>query len=163
TSRSPSPLPEGAAREPPPAGGRPHRHPGPRRGPARVGPEGPAGARDPLHARARAAPGLHRRARRRRPGRHARGDAAPGRRARPGPAPLPSTGAHTAVVNGRGWVGWGVGGIEAEAAMLGQPTVMLIPQVVGFRLHGQLAAGATATDVVLTVTQMLRKRGVVGM
>jgi len=59
-------------------------------------------------------------------------------------------------------VGWGVGGIEAEAAMLGQPTVMLIPQVIGFRLDGRLAAGATATDVVLTVTQMLRKKGVVG-
>src|SRR5262249_36176994 len=56
----------------------------------------------------------------------------------------------------------GVGGIEAEAAMLGQPTVMLVPQVVGFRLHGALATGATATDVVLTVTEMLRKRGVVG-
>ncbi|TMA31904.1 MAG: aconitate hydratase, partial [Deltaproteobacteria bacterium] len=73
------------------------------------------------------------------------------------------TDSHTTMVNGLGVVGWGVGGIEAEAAMLGQPTVMLIPQVVGFRLHGQLAAGATATDVVLTVTQMLRKRGVVGM
>jgi len=72
------------------------------------------------------------------------------------------TDSHTTMVNGLGVVGWGVGGIEAEAAMLGQPTVMLIPQVVGFRLHGQLAAGATATDVVLTVTQMLRKRGVVG-
>jgi aconitate hydratase len=66
------------------------------------------------------------------------------------------------MVNGLGVVGWGVGGIEAEAAMLGQPTVMLIPQVVGFRLHGRLAAGATATDVVLTVTEMLRKKGVVG-
>ena len=72
------------------------------------------------------------------------------------------TDSHTTMVNGLGVVGWGVGGIEAEAAMLGQPTVMLIPQVVGFRLHGQLAPGATATDVVLTVTQMLRKRGVVG-
>ena len=72
------------------------------------------------------------------------------------------TDSHTTMINGLGVVGWGVGGIEAEAAMLGQPTVMLIPQVVGFRLHGTLAAGATATDVVLTVTQMLRKRGVVG-
>ncbi len=72
------------------------------------------------------------------------------------------TDSHTTMVNGLGVVGWGVGGIEAEAAMLGQPTVMLIPQVVGFRLHGKLAAGATATDVVLTVTQMLRKKGVVG-
>jgi aconitate hydratase len=69
---------------------------------------------------------------------------------------------HTTMVNGLGVVGWGVGGIEAEAAMLGQPTVMLIPQVIGFRLHGRLAAGATATDVVLTVTEMLRRRGVVG-
>src|SRR5437667_3666045 len=72
------------------------------------------------------------------------------------------TDSHTTMVNGLGVVGWGVGGIEAEAAMLGQPTVMLIPQVLGFRLHGQLAPGATATDAVLTVTQMLRKRGVVG-
>jgi len=72
------------------------------------------------------------------------------------------TDSHTTMVNGLGVVGWGVGGIEAEAAMLGQPTVMLIPQVLGFRLHGRLAPGATATDVVLTVTQMLRKRGVVG-
>src|SRR5205814_8532662 len=63
---------------------------------------------------------------------------------------------------GLGVVGWGVGGIEAEAAMLGQPTVMLIPEVVGFRLEGRLAPGATATDVVLTVTEMLRKKGVVG-
>ena len=59
-------------------------------------------------------------------------------------------------------LGWGVGGIEAEAAMLGQPLSMLIPQVVGFRLHGTLREGATATDLVLTVTQMLRKKGVVG-
>jgi aconitate hydratase len=72
------------------------------------------------------------------------------------------TDSHTTMVNGLGVVGWGVGGIEAEAAMLGQPTVMLIPQVVGFRLHGALPPGATATDVVLTVTEMLRKRGVVG-
>jgi len=72
------------------------------------------------------------------------------------------TDSHTTMINGLGVVGWGVGGIEAEAAMLGQPTVMLIPQVVGFRLDGCLAAGATATDVVLTVTEMLRKKGVVG-
>ncbi len=72
------------------------------------------------------------------------------------------TDSHTTMINGLGVVGWGVGGIEAEAAMLGQATVMLIPQVVGFRLHGTLAPGATATDVVLTVTEMLRKKGVVG-
>jgi aconitate hydratase len=72
------------------------------------------------------------------------------------------TDSHTTMVNGLGVVGWGVGGIEAEAAMLGQPTVMLVPQVVGFRLAGTLAPGATATDVVLTVTEMLRQRGVVG-
>jgi aconitate hydratase A / 2-methylisocitrate dehydratase len=72
------------------------------------------------------------------------------------------TDSHTTMINGLGVVGWGVGGIEAEAAMLGQPTVMLIPQVVGFRLHGTLAPGATATDLVLTVTEMLRKKGVVG-
>src|SRR5437879_6140724 len=68
----------------------------------------------------------------------------------------------TTMLNGLGVVGWGVGGIEAEAAMLGQPTVMLIPEVVGFRLDGRLALGATATDVVLTVTEMLRRKGVVG-
>jgi aconitate hydratase len=72
------------------------------------------------------------------------------------------TDSHTTMINGLGVVGWGVGGIEAEAAMLGQPTVMLIPEVVGFRLRGALAPGATATDTVLTVTQMLRKKGVVG-
>ena len=66
------------------------------------------------------------------------------------------------MVNGLGVLGWGVGGIEAEAAMLGQPLSMLIPQVVGFRLHGKLREGATATDLVLTVTEMLRKKGVVG-
>ncbi len=66
------------------------------------------------------------------------------------------------MVNGLGVLGWGVGGIEAEAAMLGQPMSMLIPQVLGFRLHGELPEGATATDLVLTVTQMLRERGVVG-
>src|SRR5438045_9371923 len=66
------------------------------------------------------------------------------------------------MINGLGVVGWAVGGSEAEAAMLGQPTVMLIPEVVGFRLDGRLAPGATATDVVLTVTEMLRRKGVVG-
>ena len=63
------------------------------------------------------------------------------------------------MVNGLGVLGWGVGGIEAEAAMLGQPVTMLIPQVVGFKLIGKLQEGATATDLVLTVTQMLRKKG----
>src|SRR5256886_1109056 len=66
------------------------------------------------------------------------------------------------MVNGLGVLGWGVGGIEAEAAMLGQPVSMLIPRVVGFKLHGELPEGATATDLVLTVTQLLRKHGVVG-
>ncbi len=79
------------------------------------------------------------------------------------PDTLVGTDSHTTMVNGLGVLGWGVGGIEAEAAMLGQPVSMLIPQVVGFRLSGQLPEGATATDLVLTVTQMLRKRGVVGM
>jgi aconitate hydratase len=72
------------------------------------------------------------------------------------------TDSHTTMINGLGVVGWGVGGIEAEAAMLGQATVMLIPQVIGFRLTGTLAEGATATDAVLTCTEMLRKKGVVG-
>jgi aconitate hydratase len=72
------------------------------------------------------------------------------------------TDSHTTMINGIGVLGWGVGGIEAEAAMLGQPSSMLIPQVVGFRLQGKLPEGATATDLVLTVTQMLRKHGVVG-
>ncbi len=72
------------------------------------------------------------------------------------------TDSHTTMVNGLGVLGWGVGGIEAEAAMLGQPIAMLIPDVVGFRLTGSLPDGATATDLVLTVTQMLRKKGVVG-
>jgi aconitate hydratase len=72
------------------------------------------------------------------------------------------TDSHTTMINGLGVVGWGVGGIEAEAAMLGQPTVMLVPQVIGFKLTGTLPAGSTATDAVLTVTQMLRKKGVVG-
>ena len=66
------------------------------------------------------------------------------------------------MINGLGVLGWGVGGIEAEAAMLGQPVSMLVPQVVGFRLTGELPEGSTATDLVLTVTQMLRERGVVG-
>jgi aconitate hydratase len=79
------------------------------------------------------------------------------------PDTLVGTDSHTTMINGLGVLGWGVGGIEAEAAMLGQPVSMLIPQVVGFRLHGQLREGSTATDLVLTVTQMLRKRGVVGM
>ncbi|MGA2320540.1 MAG: aconitate hydratase [Solirubrobacteraceae bacterium] len=79
------------------------------------------------------------------------------------PDTLVGTDSHTTMVNGLGVLGWGVGGIEAEAAMLGQPMSMLIPQVLGFRLHGALPEGATATDLVLTVTQMLRERGVVGM
>ena len=78
------------------------------------------------------------------------------------PDTLLGTDSHTTMVNGLGVVGWGVGGIEAEAAMLGQPISMLLPEVVGFRLHGVLPGGATATDLVLTVTQMLRKHGVVG-
>ena len=78
------------------------------------------------------------------------------------PDTLVGTDSHTTMINGLGVVGWGVGGIEAEAAMLGQPISMLIPEVVGFKLTGKLAAGATATDLVLTVTQMLRKKGVVG-
>ncbi|MHB8526595.1 MAG: aconitate hydratase AcnA [Candidatus Acidiferrales bacterium] len=78
------------------------------------------------------------------------------------PDSLVGTDSHTTMVNGLGVFGWGVGGIEAEAAMLGQPLSMLIPQVVGFKLHGRLHEGATATDLVLTVTQMLRKKGVVG-
>ncbi|MBX3648219.1 MAG: aconitate hydratase AcnA [Rhodocyclaceae bacterium] len=72
------------------------------------------------------------------------------------------TDSHTTMINGLGVLGWGVGGIEAEAAMLGQPSSMLIPQVVGFKLTGRLGEGVTATDLVLTVTQMLRKHGVVG-
>jgi aconitate hydratase len=78
------------------------------------------------------------------------------------PDTLVGTDSHTTMINGLGVLGWGVGGIEAEAAMLGQPVSMLIPQVVGFRLTGSLPEGATATDLVLTVTQMLRKKGVVG-
>ncbi|MGD9737159.1 MAG: aconitate hydratase [Solirubrobacterales bacterium] len=77
------------------------------------------------------------------------------------PDTLVGTDSHTTMVNGLGVLGWGVGGIEAEAAMLGQPISMLLPQVVGFKLSGQLPQGATATDLVLTVTEMLRERGVV--
>jgi aconitate hydratase len=78
------------------------------------------------------------------------------------PDSVVGTDSHTTMVNALGVFGWGVGGIEAEAAMLGQPSSMLIPEVVGFRLHGKLSEGATATDLVLTVTEMLRKKGVVG-
>jgi aconitate hydratase len=78
------------------------------------------------------------------------------------PDTLVGTDSHTTMVNGLGVLGWGVGGIEAEAAMLGQPMSMLIPQVIGFKLEGQLPEGSTATDLVLTVTEMLRQRGVVG-
>jgi aconitate hydratase len=78
------------------------------------------------------------------------------------PDTLVGTDSHTTMINGLGVLGWGVGGIEAEAAMLGQPVSMLIPQVIGFKLHGQLPEGTTATDLVLTVTQMLRRKGVVG-
>ena len=77
------------------------------------------------------------------------------------PDTLVGTDSHTTMINGLGVLGWGVGGIEAEAAMLGQPVTMLIPQVIGFRLTGRLRPGATATDLVLTVTEMLRKKGVV--
>ncbi|MFZ0008876.1 MAG: aconitate hydratase AcnA [Steroidobacteraceae bacterium] len=77
------------------------------------------------------------------------------------PDTLVGTDSHTTMVNGLGVLGWGVGGIEAEAAMLGQPVTMLIPQVIGFRLEGRLQPGATATDLVLTVAEMLRKKGVV--
>jgi aconitate hydratase len=77
------------------------------------------------------------------------------------PDTLVGTDSHTTMINGLGVLGWGVGGIEAEAAMLGQPVAMLLPQVIGFKLHGKLPEGATATDLVLMVTQQLRKRGVV--
>ena len=77
------------------------------------------------------------------------------------PDTVVGTDSHTTMINGLGVLGWGVGGIEAEAAMLGQPVTMLIPQVIGFKLSGQLPAGSTATDLVLTVTEMLRKKGVV--
>ena len=82
--------------------------------------------------------------------------------ARAYPDTLVGTDSHTTMINGLGVLGWGVGGIEAEAAMLGQPMSMLIPQVLGFKLTGSLQEGATATDLVLTVTEMLRARGVVG-
>jgi aconitate hydratase len=78
------------------------------------------------------------------------------------PDTVVGTDSHTTMINGLGVVGWGVGGIEAEACMLGQPATMLLPEVVGFRLTGKLKEGATATDLVLTVTQQLRKKGVVG-
>src|SRR6202166_2114985 len=78
------------------------------------------------------------------------------------PDSLVGTDSHTTMVNSLGVFGWGVGGIEAEAAMLGQPLSMLVPEVVGFKLHGRLPEGTTATDLVLTVTEMLRKKGVVG-
>ena len=78
------------------------------------------------------------------------------------PDTVVGTDSHTTMINGLGVLGWGVGGIEAEAAMLGQPVSMLIPEVVGFKLNGQMAEGITATDLVLTVTQMLRAKGVVG-
>jgi aconitate hydratase len=78
------------------------------------------------------------------------------------PDTVVGTDSHTTMINGLGVVGWGVGGIEAEACMLGQPATMLLPAVVGFKLHGKMPEGATATDLVLTVTQMRRKKGVVG-
>ncbi len=77
------------------------------------------------------------------------------------PDTLVGTDSHTTMINGLGVVGWGVGGIEAEAALLGQPIIMVTPEVIGFKLHGRLPEGATATDLVLTVAQMLRKKGVV--
>src|SRR5690606_11396554 len=78
------------------------------------------------------------------------------------PDTLVGTDSHSTMINGLGVVGWGVGGIEAEAAMLGQPVTMLIPKVTGFKLTGQMPEGATATDLVLTIVEMLRKHGVVG-
>src|SRR5204862_6215221 len=77
------------------------------------------------------------------------------------PDTLVGTDSHTTMVNGLGVLGWGVGGIEAEAAMLGQPISMLLPQVIGFRLDGELPQGATATDLVLTRTELMREHGVV--
>ncbi len=97
-------------------------------------------------------PGEHRA-----PGPHSHGPGWPGV-----PDTLVGTDSHTTMVNGLGVLGWGVGGIEAEAAMLGQPVSMLIPRVVGFKLTGELPASTTATDLVLTITEMLRKHGVVG-
>ncbi len=78
------------------------------------------------------------------------------------PDSVVGTDSHTTMINGLAVLGWGVGGIEAEAAMLGQPISMLIPEIIGFKLTGKLREGVTATDLVLTVTQMLRKKGVVG-
>src|SRR5207237_3268074 len=78
------------------------------------------------------------------------------------PDTLVGTDSHTTMINGLGVLGWGVGGIEAEAAMLGQPISMLIPEVVGVKLTGKLREGVTATDLVLTLTHLLRKKGVVG-
>src|SRR5439155_16368502 len=78
------------------------------------------------------------------------------------PDTLVGTDSHTTMINGLGVLGWGVGGIEAEAAMLGQPISMLIPEVIGVKLIGKLREGITATDLVLTITEMLRKHGVVG-
>ena len=77
------------------------------------------------------------------------------------PDTVVGTDSHTTMINGLGVLGWGVGGIEAEAAMLGQPIPLLIPQVIGFKLSGAMKPGCTATDLVLTVTEMLRKKGVV--
>ncbi len=77
------------------------------------------------------------------------------------PDTVVGTDSHTTMINGLGVLGWGVGGIEAEAAMLGQPVTMLIPQVIGFKMNGSMKPGCTATDLVLTVTEMLRKKGVV--
>ncbi|HEU4697688.1 MAG TPA: aconitate hydratase AcnA [Gemmatimonadales bacterium] len=88
--------------------------------------------------------------------------APPSERPQAYPDTLVGTDSHTTMINGLGVLGWGVGGIEAEAAMLGQPVSMLLPEVIGFRLAGRLPEGATATDLVLTVTEMLRKKGVVG-
>src|SRR5205823_2701938 len=78
------------------------------------------------------------------------------------PDSVVGTDSHTTMINGLGVLGWGVGGIEAEACMLGQPVSMLLPPVIGFKLFGRLREGCTATDLVLTITQMLRKKGVVG-
>jgi aconitate hydratase len=89
-------------------------------------------------------------------------DAESGDRRRAYPDTLVGTDSHTTMINGLGVLGWGVGGIEAEAAMLGQPITMLIPEVIGFRIKGSLREGATATDLVLTVTEILRSKGVVG-
>jgi aconitate hydratase len=89
-------------------------------------------------------------------------DEKPGQRPTAYPDTVVGTDSHTTMINGLGVLGWGVGGIEAEAAMLGQPVSMLIPEVIGFKLSGQLPEGSTATDLVLTVTEILRKKGVVG-